>query len=222
MTPELVEAIVAHAARELPREACGLIVRRVGEAVYFPCRNEVAEEHHFDIAAEDWVVAEDAGEVLAIVHTHTDGTYAPSEKDREQCDKSGFPWYVFGLHGKWTRFTPKNWSVTGKPFTWGVQDCYTLAHDWMGNTPDYERSEGFWRRSDLFGRGVANSAFTTLPIDEEPRLGDLLLFSVRGKYPDHCAIYLGDGNILHHSVGRLSAATPIGNLVEKLYCIVRR
>ena len=92
VTPDLVEALVAHARTEYPNEMCGVIVgdRPAGEggkAVRWePARNRAASPMRYDIHPDDLyrltVDTDDAGEVFwAIVHSHTHSPAVPSPTD---------------------------------------------------------------------------------------------------------------------------------------------
>jgi proteasome lid subunit RPN8/RPN11 len=221
MTPELLEAVLAHAQAEAPREACGLFVQAShNTATYRPCRNVAEGDGQFQIAPEDWAAAEDAGEILGVVHSHPDGTCDPSPADQVGCDRSGLPWWIFNTEGEWKRVTPKDWDLVGHPFIWGLQECYTLASDFYGGLPDFIRRDGFWRADDLFTLHLAEAGFEV--VTDGPFPGDAILFSCHGQFPDHCAIYRGDGRILHQPVTRTGVEENMGRLVEKIACVVRR
>ena len=221
MTPALLESILAHHAAEAPREACGVLVwDGKDNATYHPCRNIAEGEERFEIHPEDWVAAEDAGPILGVVHSHPGGTAEPSELDRHRCNRSGVPWWVFAGEA-WTRITPAGWSITGRPFAWGVQDCYTLARDAFGGVPDFVRAPGFWNREDLFGENLAAAGFER--VEDGPCPGDGLLLSIRGgRVINHCAVYLGAGRIAHHLPGRLSREEDLGPLNRAVVSVVRR
>ncbi|MDP1019744.1 NlpC/P60 family protein, partial [Klebsiella pneumoniae] len=36
-----------------------------------------------------------------------------------------------------------------------------------------------------------------------------------GKMPDHCAVYIGDGMIMHHQIDRLSCRAYYGGMYQK-------
>lgn len=220
MTPALLEAILDHARAESPREACGVLIWDGAiNAIYRPCRN-IGEMDQFDIHPEDWAAAEDAGMVLGVVHSHPTGTVAPSEADVIGCDRSGLPWWIFTLEGSWSRVLPKGWALTGHSFVWGVQECYTLASDYFGGLPDFIRAPEFWRHEDLFMEHLSAAGFVV--VEGDPIPGDALLFKVRGKSIDHCAVYLGEGRIVHQPTSRLGVEELMGALVGKLACVVRR
>lgn len=92
MRQKTIDAIMAHAAAEYPRECCGVMAQKSRVERYFPCRNlAVAPEDNFVLCPEDYAAAEDWGTVIAIVHSHPDATTQPSELDKAQCDATLLP-----------------------------------------------------------------------------------------------------------------------------------
>lgn len=221
MTPALLDAIMDHARAEAPAEACGLLVWDGKDgATYRPCRN-VGDADQFDLHPEDWVAAEDAGTILGVVHSHPGGTTEPSPADRAACDRSGLPWWVVTLDGQWQRIKPAGWSVTGHPFAWGVQDCFTLARDVLGGLPDFLRAPLFWEDGDLFMQNLRAAGYGVA--HDGPHPTDGLLLSLRGRgVANHCAVYLGGGRIVHHLPGRLSREEDLAPLGRAVVAVVRR
>ena len=91
----LREAIVAHARRELPNEACGLIVgdrpaADGGRALrWVPTRNVLASPYRYEIDPGDLlrvtVESDDAGDTIwGIVHSHVASPARPSPTDLRQ------------------------------------------------------------------------------------------------------------------------------------------
>ena len=85
--PDDVRAqLVAHAEREAPNEACGLILFRHGRAErYKPGRNKAASPYRFELEFDDPEVwfAEDEGYDLAVFHSHPASPARPSRTDVE-------------------------------------------------------------------------------------------------------------------------------------------
>ena len=87
MIPADVRAqLVAHAEREAPNEACGLVLLRGGRAErYEPGRNAAASPYRFELELDDpelWF-AEDEGYELAVFHSHLSAPARPSRTDVE-------------------------------------------------------------------------------------------------------------------------------------------
>jgi proteasome lid subunit RPN8/RPN11 len=85
--PDGVRAqLVAHAEREAPNEACGLVLIRDGRAErYEPGRNAAASPYRFELELDDpelWF-AEDDGYELAVFHSHLSAPARPSRTDVE-------------------------------------------------------------------------------------------------------------------------------------------
>ena len=222
MTPDLLSQILAHARAEAPRESCGVLTwDGKDRAIYHPCRNMAEDGGEFSIHPEDWVAAEDAGPVLGIVHSHPGGTVALSEADKRGMERSAVPWWVVVPEtGEWRRHRPSTWPLAGHPFAWGVQDCYTLAGDAFRGLPEFLRAPRFWEGSDLFREGLASAGFRE--VDGPPCIGDALLMTIRGGgVPNHCALYLGAGRVVHHLPGRLSREEDLGPLSRAVVAVVR-
>lgn len=221
MTPELLGAILEHARDAAPRECCGLLVAAPEPmAIYVPCRNIATGTDEFRIHPEDWVAAEDAGRILGVVHSHPGGKVTPSPADAMCQSGMRLPWWiVVPGTSEWKRIGAS--PVEGRTFAWGVEDCYSTIFDAFPNMPDFLRRPYFWRSRNLIMDGLSLSGFVPVRGNAEP--GDVLIFAVgSGDVPNHLAIYQGEGNILHHALGRLSAVEPMGKLARSLIHTVRR
>jgi len=220
MTPELHAAIMAHVSAT-PGEACGLLVwdGKVS-ATYHPCRNTSPEGDRFSIHIEDWCAAEDAGEILGVVHSHPDGNLQPSPWDLHSATIMGKAWWIFNPEGKWFRF-PGRLPLSGRPYAWGVSDCLTLVQDWCleqgARIPDPIRVPHYWEQGlDPFQKGLEGSRFSI--VEGDPQRGDVLLF---GNPARHAGVYIGHGKFLHHREGQLSRAEALDGYWQKAMRIVR-
>lgn len=236
MTPELLATVMSHAALVDPQEACGVLVWRGGLfADYVPCRNVAeAPAKGFIIHHEDWIMAEDSGRIVGVVHSHPHGTtdLSVSNGDPDRIDDTRFlaqsrvPWWILvpGT-GEWRRHLPPTWSVLGRPFVWGVNDCLSLVRDYYGGIEDRVRGDKFWQLEDAFTNGIAGSPFEV--VTDGPHVDDLLLMSILpgpgfDGVPNHCAVYLGGGMIAHHLPKRASRKEALGPLCNAITTILRR
>jgi proteasome lid subunit RPN8/RPN11 len=96
--------LVAHAERELPNEACGLLLLRDGVAERYEAgRNRAASPYRFDLELADpqlWF-AEDDGYELAVFHSHVSSPPRPSRTDVENIGLwAGKPYVILSLRTK--------------------------------------------------------------------------------------------------------------------------
>lgn len=225
MTPDTKIAIIEHAQKEFPREACGLVVIRDGEDYdeYFPCKNLAENQSDFIMDPADYAAAEDAGEILAVIHSHPNATAKPSQADLVACEASGLPWYILSLPNEtWWYFEPSGYRapLIGREFVHGVFDCWSLIRDWFREErnielPDYERREEWWLKGDnLYMDNFIEAGF--VPVDEKDiAVGDMILMQVQSKVVNHAAVYVGRGMMLHHLMKRLSSREIYGGYWRK-------
>ena len=98
---EVRAQLVAHAEREAPNEACGLVLMREGRAErYEPGRNAATSPYRFELEFDDpeiWF-AEDDGYELAVFHSHTSAPARPSRTDVENIGLwGGKPYLVYSI-----------------------------------------------------------------------------------------------------------------------------
>jgi len=214
----------ADALNSLPRESCGLVVVSKGRTRYWPCNNVAASDEHFVIDPEDYAAAEDAGEVVGIVHSHPGAGPEPSEADRLAAEASGLEWHILGMPcGRWASFRPSSYvpPLVGRVFEHGVVDCYSLLRDWYWLhrgvvLPDFARTDEWWcRGGNLYTENFGRAGFVQIPAAELSH-GDVLLMKIQSPVPNHAAIYLGSGMILHHLYGRLSSRDEYSGMYQTM------
>ena len=216
---------VEHALAEAPREACGLVVVVKGKERYWPCKNLATEQDFFVLDPEDYVAAEEAGEILAVFHSHPKSTAQASQADLMACEKSGLKWYICNPGTEmWSEIEPQGYKapLIGRQWVWGVSDCWTLVRDWYKETLDLDLPD--WRRpatmlefhqAPMFEACFAEAGFVDLGL-EKPEYGDAILMSLDGSPGlNHVGVYVGDQLVLHHLRGRLSSRDLWGGYYQK-------
>lgn len=223
-----LKAAQAHAAECYPNESCGLIVLAEDGEKYVPCNNAHDNpSEHFRLSGEDFAEAEELGEVKAVVHSHPNASGAPSDADRVQCELSELPWHILSVgmvdgnaeFGQQGYCQPCGYQapLQGRQFAHGILDCYTLFKDFLFREygirmNNYEREDDWWNKGqELYSIDRLN-AEGLFQIKDDPKRGDIILMNIRSKVANHAAVYLGDGQMLHHLHGKLSRTEPYGGM----------
>ncbi|OLF40779.1 C40 family peptidase [Psychrobacter sp. Rd 27.2] len=239
LTAKIKKTINAHANTEYPREACGVIVN--GE--YIPCTNVAADDAQFEIDVMDIVGASKEGEITAYVHSHPDGTTAPSQPDRVQMNLHGLPWIITnGIDVEIHKPDDYQAPLLGREYHHGIMDCYTLIQDYyqreLGITlGDYERADAWWEDKDnkpLYLDGFKNEGFVEVDAIQKH---DLILCRLgRTEHVNHALVFIGDGKlksertddvigndlVLHHPYGRESLREIYGEQWQRRAAVIIR
>ena len=219
------DAALVHAKDQDPKEAVGLLLNVKGKERHFPCQNlAITNYQEFILNPEDYVKADNIGEIIGIVHSHPITPPTPSQADRISCEHSNLPWYIVNPKTEqWAELRPEGYKpeLCGRPWVWGITDCWSLVRDWYKEEKhieliDYERSmtpEEFLE-NPLFEKYAKNTGFRELGNEEPPKVGDVLLMSIMHPTLNHVAIFLGD-IVLHHLADRLSCKEPYSEWLLK-------
>lgn len=230
MNKTIKNQFLKHAKEQMPREACALGVVVKGRLRLFICPNQSENMDEFCISADDWIKAEELGTIACIIHSHVDCSNLPSVADKVACEHIGLPWYIVSLvDDSWNEIVPTGYvpDLIGREFYHGVVDCYTLCSDWYKinrniDLPHFHRKDDWWANGEnLYVDNFESAGFEKLPtIDGEldfasAQPGDAFLMQIQSDVPNHAAIYLGDGVIIHHLHGRLSSRDVFGGYYQK-------
>jgi cell wall-associated NlpC family hydrolase len=203
-----------------PLELCGVIVEREHGNELVECANVSTEpDQQFRIGAVEWARLHNSEKVVAVWHTHPRATAQPTQADLVQLEPSGLPWHIVGADGSHSLTLPTGYVApyVGREFYHGILDCYALCRDWysreMGiELPDVERADDWWSNGgNMYVEQFTQHGFREVSPEvnfNDLKRGDGLLMQMASRVPNHGAIYLGDGTILHHRHGRLSEIVP--------------
>jgi hypothetical protein len=123
--------------------------------------------------------------------------------------------------GRHQLILPSSWAdgnapYTGRPYSLGEMDCYTLVRDWMRREKGIQMdpiTDSLERLSNELltdGAFITNSEVGRWDRVVMPQPGDGILFAMTqhdehsAGLVNHSGIYLGDGRFLHHFANRIS------------------
>lgn len=216
---------LVHAKEQDPKESCGLLVEIKGKEKYFPCGNlSTYSQQCFIIDPDDYVKAEESGNILAVVHSHPVTPPTASQADKISCENSELPWHIVNPKTEqWGYYEPNGYKppLIGRPWVWGITDCWSLVRDWYKEEKniilrDWERptTPQQFLENPLFESCAWRTGFRELRTDEKLINGDVLLMSILNPTLNHVAIFL-DGDVLHHLADRISCKEPYNQWLLK-------
>jgi proteasome lid subunit RPN8/RPN11 len=223
LDPNVKEVARLHAIDCYPNESCGAVTA----AGYIPFDNLHPEPTRFFDCDDQMEPLITSGELLALVHSHPDGPYGPSAYDMQQQIAMNVPWGIV-VCAKDAALEPYFWGdmlepppLEGRDFRHGPSgtdnkgDCYALIRDWYRKErgimlADFPRDDDWWKHGgDLYRDNFASWGFRVDPAaGSNPQVGDILLIQYHSANPNHGAIYIGNGMLLHHLGSRVSRIEP--------------
>jgi cell wall-associated NlpC family hydrolase len=101
--------------------------------------------------------------------------------------------------------------LVGREFKWGSDDCYGLLRDFYRDNfsvdlPNIARPENFWENGmNLYMDNYYQCGFRAIDVHPTQwQVGDVFLMAILSNTPNHVAMLVEDGRILHHLYGNLS------------------
>ena len=216
---------LVHAKEQDPKESCGLLIEIKGKEKYFPCKNlSTYSQQCFIIDPDDFVKAEESGNILAVIHSHPVTPPIASQADKISCENSKLPWHIVNPKTEqWGYYEPSGYKppLIGRHWVWGITDCWALVRDWYKETKgiilrDWDRptTPEEFIADPMFERCAWRTGFRQLRPEEKLQNGDLLFMSIMATGLNHVAIFL-DGDVLHHLADRISCKEPYNQWLLK-------
>ena len=216
---------LVHAKEQDPKESCGLLLEIKGKEKYFPCKNlSTYSQQCFIIDPNDYVKAEECGNILAVIHSHPTTQPIASQADMISCEDSKLPWHIVNPKTEqWGYYEPSGYNppLIGRHWVWGITDCWSLVRDWYKEEKniilrDWDRptTPQQFLEKPMFESCAWRTGFRELRTDEKLINGDVLLMSILSPTLNHVAIFL-DGDVLHHLADRISCKEPYNQWLLK-------
>ena len=217
-----IKQAIEHAKTKCPEEMCGLIGVLKGKIKYIECDNISEEkEKYFVINPIDYANAEDKMEITHIVHSHPNVNPEPSQADLVAIEKGDLPWVIVNPRtGQHTITEPSGYlaPMVGREFSFGILDCYSIIKDHYESEldidmPDPVRTDKFWERGEnLYVDNFESAGFKRVKFDSvhDLKVNDIVIMMAASSIPNHAAVYLGNGKMIHHVQGRLSSIDMYG------------
>lgn len=220
ITSNVLQGINTHARECYPEEMCGYISNNE----FVPVKNthpNPVEHFRMDPTCLD--------KAEAIIHSHTyDCNSAidmrtPSVDDVSQQRATGIPWFIVGVTERHIS-PPLNIEpdldapLLGRKFIHLTSDCYTLIRSYYKQElnitlPEFGRDYNWWEDDyedgnpvSLYDKHFEAGGFYEV---DKPQKHDLVIMRILSRVNNHGGVCLGDGNMIHHMVNRLSTKEPL-------------
>ncbi len=233
LTAEIRTEAETYLRSKWPEEGCAFVVETADGMALIPVQNRhPSPREHFLVT--DAHVAEDAGCIVAFLHSHVAHPLTPSAADEVAAANDDFPWYVVGLSNAdevagWFSVRPSydHLPLENREYVEGVWDCWALVRDFYEinfdvTLPDFPRHTRFWDDGlDLLHDRIAPAGFAKCQAPYQR--GDLFLMRIGNSTVDnHLGVYLGDGEFLHHPYLQKSRKGVYGKYWQDATSIVVR
>lgn len=215
------------------KEICGIFYVNYDTFNYFNCKNISTTPHNsFEIGAEDFIKAENSGDVVGVFHSHINETSEFSENDKNLAHQLGLPIFCYSEFDKKMReYRPDNYTCNlyQRQFIRGYYDCYSLIRDYYWNNfkfllDDFDRDNDFEDgKTSIMQDNFALQGFYIPENQIDLKEHDLILYkSIQNPYPQHLEVFIGDSKVAQHLLNRLSGKDYIREgLLKKRTKILR-
>lgn len=209
--------ILKHFASVYPEEGCGILLNRKGTLEWHPCQNVADDKlNNFKIAAKDFITLVLQGDIEAVVHSHPDSSCQPSASDKKASEHLKIPYHIYSFpEVEKCIYTPKKKAnpLVGRVYDFNTSNCYTIVRDYYlqeynKSLPMVEFEEDFYEKGIPYFEDLALKCWKGKVV-ETPEKGDIILFKIHNDTENHCGVYIGNGQYIHHMKDRLSCTESI-------------
>jgi len=227
LTPDQKRQIKKKAAAAPMRETCGFVLQN-GQVVEVPNRAKDPTTE-FEISAQDYVYWDETG-IKGVWHSHLE-LDAFSPLDQQVLSADSLPWAVYCLKTDgFVQADPEGVApLIGRPFCFGLYDCYSLVTDKLAELgvqlPSWPRGAyGEWN-TPLFDPFDLEWAKVGKPVTNgDYQAGDILLMNLGDHkgHTDHVGVFVDHRRFMHHPAEKLSRLQTFGKHWEQYLNLVVR
>lgn len=166
----------------------------------------------------------DISKAVGIIQVDRSSNLDVPDSIRQEMNLKNLPYTIIGKdkdHAK--SYLPDRYfervEYENRVYVYGILDCYTLIRDWYRNNhnvwipANIDRAFGWWQNGrNLYVDMYEQYGF--VQVYEKINIGDVLIFRFDNGMPSHSAIYIGQGNMLHHMIGRFSCVEPFDGIYK--------
>jgi len=233
------KSIKDHALENRSKECCGVVLEKERELKTFRCTN-VSEkaDKHFSIRPLDYVLAADEGNIKAVYHSHNSNNDQFSPNDMLNSKSHNLPFILYcSKKDSFSFFDPKKSKtfLYDRIFKIGESDCYTVIKEYYKNlgvdlSGENKLGDDWHKKNpeliqELFDLNKNNPDLPIIELSPSTSLikHDVIVFEfVKGRGPNHVAVFLGDGNIMHHPRNKYLCIEPLNKSLTKTICKIYR
>lgn len=243
LTDRIKKKIKQYSLSNKEVENCGLLLNNGKSILIIKLKNESKNPtEHFLISPKSIKKVQKKSQIIGFWHSHPDGEF--NEIDKAVSEKTGLISIIYDIpNDSFIQYEPQGLEIPfeNRPFLLGVLDCYELVKDFYSRNlnillPDLKHEARYvnenWAESKYLQKynneyyGGLRDFFLNNGFREvsgEPIKYDILLLKLPTlKTPIHCAIYLGDNNVLHHMPYELSKKEFYSSVLKKRTCNILR
>ena len=209
ITQELKQILIDTAKKEFPKEMCGILFLDEDNTIKFKqCTNlSINPTELFEIDNSVLINYN----VIAIVHSHTNGRNYLSKYDMQNQQLLNLDW-VLVCNDNVITYRPIP-PLLGRQFEFNKQDCYNLFRDCYmlagsDHLPEFQYPNDWYEQGmNLYVDRLPEYGFEKVDV---PEIGDVILFTIGSEIPNHAGVYIGNQLFIHHSIDRLSKRDILG------------
>ncbi|GEM_PF-1711277 len=217
------EDIIQHITDSAPDMICGVLSQDGNNSGFRPCVNASPAPEQGAIMDADFLrTLRQSHEITHVICSVPDALSHDVSDYQAMSDRDGLPYLLVlwpGLRSL-TIFPQTEPDYENRPYIYGQYDCYSLIRDYLLREKgialnDYPREVYFLGSgNNIFEVQAPEEGFVKIE-DTSLQAGDILVFNLPSTRLQHSAVYIGNGQMLHHLPPGLSCREAYSEKWEK-------